>query len=232
MTVLEALKTSPSWSVQWDLPTFPYTNNGWIYMAYALKLSLDRGENDLLEHIRSKWDFMISEHSVLPGLIRRIDTSIASSHDEILGISYMSWVLGKNTHKDIAEYLRSNFWYRYDTNFEAPWWRKSMIRFNDLPAYIQAYDRGWVGPIATLRYCLAVFLRAKSAKQGLDGGVSDDLRTWLSSSVMKKFLLPRLFLKYWNKKCKENGMDLSGLFSREPREPVLVLKAEGVKLLS
>jgi hypothetical protein len=232
MTVLEALKKSPSWSVKWDLPTFPYTNNGWVYMAYALKLSLERGENDLFEHIRSKWDFMIEKHTVLPGLIRRIDSSIASSHDEILGISYISWVLGKNTHKDIAEYLRSNFWYRYDTNFEAPWWRRSMIRFNDLPAYIQAYDRGWVGPIAMLRYCLAIFLRAKNANKGLEGGVSDDLRTWLSSSVMKKFWLSRLFLRYWNKKCKENGMDLAGLFSMEPKEPVLVLKAEGVELLS
>lgn len=231
MTLLESLRKSSAWSSKWDLPTFPYTNNGWVYMAYALKLSLDRGETDLREHICSKWDKMVSVHSVLPGLIKRIDSNIASSHDEVLGVCYISWVFGDNTRKLIYDYLKSNFWYRYDTNFEAPWWRRSLIRFWDLPAYVQAYATGKVGIIAQIRYCIAILSRARNAKKGLMGGVSDDLRTWLSSSVMMKFWLPRLCLRIWHKSCKKNGMDLAGLFSCEPKEPALVIMSSGIELL-
>jgi len=232
MAQIDVLIGSDAWSDKWDLPTFPLTNNGWLYCAYALKMvRKDPNFTNRVPLVIAVKNLFITNR-VAPGLYKRIESDIDVSHDELLGMGYLSYEYGYQEAVDILNYLKRKNWV-YDVQGDDPWYKRWVYRISDIPAFMKQVGSPWYlklgkrsyGPnlIDQIRYALTVFFRARSK----DPGMSHHLRTWITSDILSEYTICNWAIKYWKRKLKERNISLATMmkeyFPNIPQMEILAL---------
>lgn len=187
---------SKAWDDRYRICTVPEFNNPHIYSAYWVKCEED--DCSLVMKVREFNRACLSgQYSRWPG-----NKGGLISWDELIGLAYCDPVAAGN----ILVMTNKGF---YDNEFPfKPRPASFIYRFPHLIAFLKLTKYGSVNAFWSSVLASFVMLAAISR----DGGVGHHLRVWLIGKKIRKMLLPRLALRYWQKKRLDKGLTISECF--------------------
>lgn len=219
MTALERLRNSDAWNHAYGIPCGNGHHNPWIYLGYAemvLRLNGEQIPSDKLN------EFYLA-CAVDVGLIKRWpDSTIPTSHDEVIGAAHMS----REIAIDILTYLdRSGGDFNplgLPENRPERW---NLYRFPWLRPYLAACS-GWrVSLFAQAAWALKLVIEAFGDADSSKTGPGPRLRAWLMAAEMRRFPLCLLAWKFYRWRIERRGCSLANDLRQEPAWPELAALA-------
>lgn len=193
MSCIEEFKKSNAWDVRNGLPTVPFHNNPWIFMAYAFKLiKLNDGSVPLDKEL---WNMALNCEKE-PGLYNRWPdgTGGVTSHDELIGISFLIPTMSFR----ILRYLDSNMGY-YNNLTSAKglsFFRYNLFRFVFLKPVLKSFANLELTKLD--KFFLYAYLITHAFNPKKDYGGS--LVIWIMTEALKDNKVVQLWKKLSNKK--------------------------------
>jgi hypothetical protein len=164
-----------AWSLYYQTPTFPFTHNAWIYLAYALACT-DSVEPEEVSRISK----LLAAHLGKP--IKRVSTDIDPSHDELIGYMYVSRYFGfTGLSESVYQYMQ-NTGFRMGEETRNQYEFRGEDRFISVRAIMSAMTNRKCALTDELLYCAWVIAGAFS----FDGGSGPYLKRWITFECMSK----------------------------------------------
>lgn len=219
---------SNAWSNPHSIPICPQTHNPWIYGAYALKVLRSVGipaaeEIALLKNFQAYAD----KCRIKPGLFNRTpQESIWMSHDELMGMAYISPDLAK----EIVAYLKEHtgFYANLPVDQDAITENiKSAVQFNFyrfpwLLPFLKAAAGYYVPPISQTLFALHLLNDLRITKAGQTTDAGGRLRIWLMLEHMQGFAISGAACRLWRWRMNRLGYSPKNQLAVEPSEcPIL-----------
>lgn len=204
MKNFEYWKKSRAWDERFNCCTVPEHNNPHIYLAYWVKCEDNYYSCKELAIGFGNWTRR--DDGFYNRWPERFPSGGLISWDELMGLGY----LGREFPFNILfeAYCRRGF---YDNEFpDNPRFKSFIYRFPHLIAYLKFKRDGRVNIFWSSVLAIWVLIASLSK----DEGVGKHLRVWLIGKDISKMFLPRMALRYWQKKRIDKELDISTCFKR------------------
>lgn len=215
MTAYERFKASNAWETKYNIPLSPMNNNPFFYAACAAKLILRRDGFSCFNKIQADYLVYALLCERFTGLFDRWPDGKGgmTSHDELIGIAYMSSDLAK----DILSFLdrTDGIYMNKDASPGEIEEQFNLFRFVWFRPYLLAAAERKVSLLSQLGFASHLIWDMFTAKPD---DASGRLLIWMMSDAMMKYPLSGLFVEIWRVVMKARGFTLKHMFELEPKE--------------
>ncbi len=221
--ILKTFMESSAWDIRYSLPLVPQASNPWIYGAYAMKImrmnGLPPGEDFALQE---NWDDYAKVCRVLPGLFNRWPDGGGgvTSHDEIMGMAYVS----KSLAKEILQYLKESggvYCNKLEDLLRDGPRHYNVRRFLWLMPYLRSCAGEYVGIFAQTQWSACLVYDALTHKKGDLVDAGGRLKNWIMFDSMASKPICRAAIEFWKRTMANHQCEPKVMLQVEPREAVV-----------